>query len=95
MLGSMIIFGGLIYGGMKASEYSDFTVQKQNFDDCYDYSSGNTIQVNCDQKEQEKYSYFMISLAIIGLGVFIIIKGIRRNWDQSVKNDEMLGPKRK
>ncbi|MGI0072290.1 MAG: hypothetical protein ACREA3_00550 [Nitrosotalea sp.] len=95
IIGSVIVFGGLIYGGMKASEYLDFTLQQQNFDECFDYSSGHAVHVKCDQKAQEKYFYFSISLVIIGIEVFIMIKGLRGNWDQNVKNDEMLGPKRR
>lgn len=94
MIGSVIVFAGLFYGGgMKASEYMDFTIQQQNFDECFDYSTGHVVSVKCGQKEQEKYSYLILSLAITGIGIFIMIKGLRGNWDQNVKNDEMMGPK--
>lgn len=93
IIGSVIVFGGLFYGGMKASQYLDYTIQEQNFDECFDYSSGQAVHVKCDQMEQEKYSYLMLSLAIIGIGIFIMIKGLRGKWDQNVKNDEMMGPK--
>ena len=94
ILGSLIVFGGLIYGGLKASEYVQYTVQDQNFDECFDYSTGQAVHVKCDQKIQEKYTYLTISLAIIAVGIFIAVKGLRGNWDQNVKSDEILGPKR-
>jgi len=34
-----------------------------------------------------------LSVGIIAIGAFVIIKGIRGRWDQDVKSDEMLGPK--
>lgn len=93
MAGSVIVFCGLIYGGMKAGEYLQFTIQEQNFDECFDYSTGYAVHVKCEQKMEEKNLYLATTLAIVAIGSFIIIKGIRGKWDQSVKSSDMVGPK--
>ncbi len=93
MLGSAIIFAGLVLGGTTGLQYSQFTVQAGQFDDCYDYSSGVAVKVNCAQKEQEKILLLALSVGLVVLGAVIIFKGLRGKWDQNVKSDEMLGPK--
>jgi len=93
MAGSAIIFAGFVIGGITASEYSQYMVQASQFGDCYDYSTGSTSPVKCDTKFQEEYLYLALSVGIIAIGAFVIIKGIRGRWDQDVKSDEMLGPK--
>jgi len=93
MAGSAIIFAGFVIGGITVSQYSQYMIQATQFGDCYDYSTGSTIPVKCDTKFQEEYLYLGLSLGIIGIGAFVIIKGIKGRWDQDVKPSEMLGPK--
>jgi uncharacterized membrane protein len=93
MLGSLIIFAGFYIAGMAGSLYTKISIQKNQFDDCYDYSSGTAVHVNCTQKEQDALLYLGLALGIIGGGGYIIFKGIKGKWDQNVKSDEMLGPK--
>ncbi len=93
MLGSLIIFAGFYIAGMAGSQYTLISIQKNQFDDCYDYSSGKAVHVNCAQKEQDAILYLGLALGIIGGGGYIIFKGIKGKWDQNVKSDEMLGPK--
>lgn len=93
MLGSLLIFAGFYIAGMGGSQYTQISIQKNQFDDCYDYSSGTAVHVNCAQKEQDALLYLGLALGIIGGGGYIIFKGIKGKWDQNVKSDEMLGPK--
>lgn len=93
MLGSLIIFAGFYIAGMAGSQYTQISIQKNQFDDCYDYSSGTAVHVNCAQKEHNAFLYLGLALGIIGGGGYIIFKGIKGKWDQNVKSDEMLGPK--
>jgi hypothetical protein len=94
MIGSVIIVVGFFVGGMAGSEYNQFAIQETTFGDCYDYSSGTAVHVNCAQKQLDFLLELTLSIALIGGGVAIIIKGIRGKWDQNVKSDEMVGPKR-
>ncbi|NHI03710.1 hypothetical protein DYY67_0780 [Candidatus Nitrosotalea sp. TS] len=93
LIGSLIIFAGFYIAGMAGSQYNQISIQKNQFDDCYDYSSGTAIHVNCVQQEQDALLHLGLALCIIGGGVYLIFKGIKGRWDQNVKSDEMVGPK--
>jgi hypothetical protein len=43
---------------------------------------------------QDKLLFFGVVIALIGGGILSLIKGYRGKWDQDVKSDEMVGPKR-
>ncbi|MGH2613548.1 MAG: hypothetical protein ACRDFB_10950 [Rhabdochlamydiaceae bacterium] len=93
LIGSLIIFAGFYIAGMAGSQYHQISIQENQFDDCYDYSSGTAVHVNCAQKEQDALLYLGLALGVIGGGAYVIFKGIKGRWDQNVKSNEMLGPK--
>lgn len=94
MIGSVIIIAGFFVGGMAGSEYNQYAIQETSFGDCYDYSSGTAIHVNCTQKQFDNLLELALSIALIGGGAIVLYKGIRGKWDQNVKSNEMVGPKR-
>jgi hypothetical protein len=94
MIGSVLIIAGLFVANMGASQYFQYSIQESQFGDCYDYSSGNAVQVSCAQQERDSLLYFALSAGLIGGGGFVIVKGIKGKWDQNVKSGEMVGPKR-
>jgi hypothetical protein len=91
--GAVIMFAGFMLGGMANSNYAQFAVQQENFDQCYDYSSGAAVHVKCSEKSQDYWFYFVLSIGLLVVGGIVIFKGIRGKWDNDVKDDEMLGPK--
>ena len=93
MGGAVIIFVGFMLGGMVNSNYAQFAVQQQNFDECYDYSTGIAIHVKCSEKNQDYLFYLALSIGVLGAGGIVVFKGIKGKWDHDVKDDEMLGPK--
>jgi hypothetical protein len=93
LVGAVIIFTGFILGDVANSNYSQFLIQQQNFDKCYDYSTGVQVHVKCSEKSQYYWLYLAISIALLAAGGGVIFKGIRGKWDNSVKDDEMVGPK--
>lgn len=93
MGGAAIIFAGFILGDMANSNYAQFAVQQQNFDECYDYSTGVAVHVKCAEKSQDYLLYIVLSLGLLGTGGVVIFKGIRGRWDHDVKDNEMVGPK--
>lgn len=95
ILGSAIAFAGFLLGGITGAQYQQYAIQSGQFDVCYDYTSdGNAIKVKCDEKIQDMFFFLVLSLGLIGTGVFVLVKGTRGKWDQNVKSDEMVGPKR-
>lgn len=93
MVGSVMIFAGFYVVGMGASEYSQISMQISEFDNCYDYSAGTAMHVNCSKAEQDAFFYLALAFSMLGGGSYVIFRGIRGKWDQNVKSDEMLGPK--
>lgn len=93
MAGAVIIFVGFILGDMANSNYAQFAVQQQNFDECYDYSTGVAVHVKCSEKSQDYLLYLALSIGLLGAGAVVIFKGIKGKWDHDVKDNEMVGPK--
>lgn len=95
ILGSVLAFSGFLIGGVAGAQYQHYTIQALQFGDCFDYSAdGQAIKVKCDEKIQDKFIFLSISVSLISGGVIILVKGVRGKWDQNVKSDEMLGPKK-
>lgn len=78
---------------VKSSYYAQFMIQADQFDECYDYSTGNQVKVKCSDMANDSFLYLALSIVLVGMGGLIIFKGIRGKWDENVKSDEMLGPK--
>ena len=95
ILGTALAFAGFLLGGITGSQYQQYVIQAGQFDVCYNYTpDGNSIKVKCDEKMQDVFFTLAASLGLIGGGVFVLVKGIRGKWDQNVKSDEMVGPRR-
>ena len=93
ILGTALAFAGFLLGGIAGAQYQQYVIQAGQFDVCYNYTpDGNTMKVKCDEKMQDVFFTLSASLALIGGGVFVLVKGIRGKWDQNVKSDEMVGP---
>ncbi|MFZ0183644.1 MAG: hypothetical protein WBV92_04915 [Nitrosotalea sp.] len=93
LCGAAIIFAGFMLGAFANSTYAQFAVQQQTFDECYDYSTGVAVHVKCSEKTQDYLLYLALSIGLLGSGGVVIYKGIRGKWDNSVRDDEMVGPK--
>ena len=94
VLGLILVFAGFMFGGIVGSQYAKFTVQANQFGDCFDYTSeGKAIPVNCALVIQNKYVVLAVVVVLLGGGVASLVKGVKGKWDQDVKSDEMVGPK--
>ena len=94
ILGMVLVFAGFLFGGIVGSQYVKFTLQANEFGNCFDYTNdGSAIPVNCAIIIQDKYIVLAVVLGLIGGGIVSLIKGVKGRWDQDVKSDEMVGPK--
>lgn len=94
VLGLILVFAAFMFGGIVGSQYVKFTVQANQFSDCFDYTSeGKSIPVSCALVIQDKYIVLGVVVALLGGGVASLVKGVKGKWDQDVKSDEMVGPK--
>jgi hypothetical protein len=95
IIGSVLAFSGFLIGGVAGAQYRQYAVQADQFDVCFDYTAdGQAVKVKCDEKIQARFIFFSISVGLIGGGVIVLVKGVRGKWDQNVKSDEMVGPKK-
>ncbi len=95
ILGLILIFVGFLILGIFGGPFFEFTVQANEFGDCFDYTEDESaMPVDCDLILANKAILFWIVSGLIGGGIIALIKGMRGRWDQDVKSDEMLGPKK-
>ena len=94
MLGIVLVFAGFLVLGILGRPFLEFTVQVNEFGNCIDYTKSGTLSTYCDVTMQDKLIFFGVVMGLIGSGVAALIKGYRGRWDQDVKSNEMVGPKK-
>ena len=93
ILGIGIIFGGFLVIPIFGSQFFGSTIETEQFGDCFDYSEDKPpVPVDCGEILQGKTVVFGLILGLIVVGVIILIKGAKGNWDQNVKPEDMTGP---
>lgn len=95
MLGIAAIFAGFLVLGIFGDGFSPATIEAEEFEQCYEYpEDGPPIMVDCEQKLMGKYVFFGVVIALIAGGIMLLIRGIRGDWDQRVRPEDMVGPGR-
>ena len=95
MLGVLTITIGFIFLGVYGDEYTEYTVQSKEFSDCYEFQDDKQpSQLDCNKILQDKILFFLAVIGIITSGILALIKGIKGNWDQRVRPEDMVGPGR-
>lgn len=94
MLGIALVFAGFLILGVLGRSFLEFTVQENEFGDCIDYTETGAVSTDCGVIIQDKILLFGVVMGLIGSGIVALIKGYRGRWDQDVKSDEMVGPKK-
>tara|TARA_B110000014_G_scaffold263860_1_gene262124 strand:- start:4926 stop:5270 length:345 start_codon:yes stop_codon:yes gene_type:complete len=93
MIGVVVITIGFIVLGVYGEQFTDITVQTNEFSDCYEYHEEQpAVQIDCDKQIQQKNVLFGIVIGILAGGGLALVKGIKGRWDQDVKPEEMVGP---
>jgi len=94
MLGIALVFAGFLILGIFGGHFFEFTVQVNEFGNCIDYTETGTISTDCGVIMQNKMIFFVVVMGLISSGIVGLVKGYRGRWDQDVKSDEMVGPKK-
>ena len=95
MIGAALIFSGFVILGIFGDEFQSANIESEEFGNCFVYSENNEpIAVDCADKVGEQTSFFGLIIALIVGGVVGLIKGIRGDWDNRVKPEDMVGPNR-
>ena len=95
LIGVALIFAGFLVLGVFGSQYNSTTIESQEFGDCYEYFEDKPPQkINCDLELFDKSLFFVLVIGLIAAGIISLIKGIKGNWDQKIKPEDMVGPGR-
>jgi len=93
MLGVALIFVGFIVLGVFGSQFDAYTIEAEEFEDCFEYSAdAPPKKIDCDVKLQEKFVLALVVMILIVAGIILLIKGVKGRWDQDVKPEDMVGP---
>jgi len=93
MIGVLTITIGFIFLGVYGEEYTEYTVQTKEFSDCYEFDGEDQpTELDCNKLLQNKILFFLAVIGIITGGILALIKGIKGNWDQRVRPEDMVGP---
>lgn len=95
MIGVGLIFSGFLILGIFGENFQTSNIETNEFGNCFKYSEGQEpIPVDCSEKIFEQNTFFGLVIALIVGGVISLIKGMRGDWDNKVKPEDMVGPSR-
>ena len=93
ILGIALIFVGFIILGAFGHEYQAATLESNEFGTCYEYFDDKPpAKINCSFKIMDQTLFFTLILSFIVLGIISLIKGIKGDWDNKVKPEDVAGP---
>lgn len=92
LIGVGLIFAGFVVLGVFGQDHYNLAVQEREFGDCFAYEDGKQTEVSCNEGMQDRATFFGLVIAIIGAGIFFLVKGVRGKWDQDVKPEDKVGP---
>ena len=92
ILGVGLIFAGIIILSVFGAQFGEITIQEE-FHVRYEYHADMPpTEIDCNIASQNKMIIFAIVVLLIACGVASLVKGIRGEWDQDVKPEDMVGP---
>ncbi len=93
MIGIALIFVGFIILGVFGHNYQAATLESNEFGTCYEYSTEKApVEINCSFKIIDQMLFFAIIIGFTGAGIIALMKGVKGNWDNKVKPEDMVGP---
>ena len=96
MIGIVLIFVGFIILGVFGHDYQAATLESDEFGTCYEYSDEKIpVEISCSFKIFNQTLFFALIIGFVGAGIIALVKGIKGNWDNEVKSEDMVGPGRK
>ena len=96
MIGIVLIFVGFLILGVFGHDYQAATLESNEFGTCYEYSDEKVpVEISCSFKIFNQALFFALIIGFIGEGIIALIKGVKGNWDNKVKSEDMVGPDRR
>jgi len=96
MIGIVLVFAGFIILGVFGHNYQASTLESNEFGSCFKYSTDNApVEINCSLKVFDQVLFFALIIGFTGTGIIALIKGMKGNWDNKVKPEDVVGPGRR
>jgi hypothetical protein len=96
IIGIALIFVGFIILGVFGHNYQAATLESNEFGTCFEYSDEKEpVEINCSFKIFNQTLFFALIIGFIGAGIIALVKGIKGNWDNKIKSEDMVGPSRR
>jgi hypothetical protein len=93
IIGIVLVFVGFIILGTFGHNYQAATLESNEFDTCYEYSENNPpVEISCSFKIFDQTLFFVLVMGFVGAGVIALVKGVKGDWDNKVKPEDMVGP---
>jgi len=93
IIGIVLVFVGFVILGGFGHNYQASTLESNEFGTCYEYSDDlPPVEINCSFKIFDQAVFFGIVIGFIGAGIISLIKGVKGDWDNKVKPEDMVGP---
>jgi len=96
IIGIALIFVGIIILAVFGHNYQAATLESNEFETCYVYSNDKVpVEIDCSVKILDQALFFALIIGFIGAGIIALVKGVKGNWDNKVKPEDMVGPGRR
>ena len=96
IIGIALIFLGFIILGVFGHYYQAATLESNEFGTCYEYSNDRIpVEIDCSFKIFNQALFFALIIGFIGAGIIALVKGVKGNWDNKIKPEDMVGPSRR
>ena len=93
IIGIGLIFAGFLILGVFGNNYQAATLESNQFGTCYEYFDDKPpAEINCSFKIFDQTLFFALIIGFIGAGVISLVKGVRGDWDNKVKPEDIVGP---
>lgn len=93
IIGIALIFVGFIILGSLGHEYQAVTLELNEFGTCYEYFDDMPpAEINCSFKIMDQVLFFGLVIGFIGAGIISLVKGVKGDWDNKVKPEDVVGP---
>ncbi len=96
IIGIALIFVGFIILLVFGHNYQAATLESNEFGTCYEYSNDKEpVEIDCSLKILDQALFFALIIGFVGAGIIALVKGVKGNWDNKVKPEDMVGPGRR
>lgn len=93
IIGIVLVFIGFLVIGVFGHNFQAATLESNEFGICYEYFDDKPpIKINCSSKIFDQTVFFSMIISLIGAGIISLVKGVKGDWDNKVKPEDMVGP---